>query len=258
MQETRYHMNAPCSIALLTDLHNRPCENILSSLETNRPDIICIAGDLVHGRARNDLQNQENARKLARGCPAFAPTFLSIGNHDWILTPEDLETIRGYGVHVLDNEYSCWNGIYIGGLTSAITMKARLYGWDDLPAGNAPELGYPKLDWLDAFEQLVGPKILLCHHPEYYPAYLASRRIDLVLSGHAHGGQWRFLGKGLFAPGQGFLPRLTSGIHERMVISRGLANTGGFIPRINNPVEIVYVLGAQTHIPSSDSSGSEL
>ena len=241
MQETRYHVNMPCSVALLADLHNRPCQDILASLTSNCPDIICIAGDLVEGEIENSLKNQDNALALLKGCTALAPTFLSIGNHDWILTPDDLETIRSLGIHVLDNGYTCWNGIHIGGLTSHITMKVRLFGWDDLPTGIAPELGYPKLDWLDAFEQEPGPRILLCHHPEYYPEYLASRNIDFVLSGHAHGGQWRFFDHGIFAPGQGFLPKLTSGIHDRMIISRGLASTGGIIPRINNPTEIVYL-----------------
>lgn len=54
--------------------------------------------------------------------------------------------------------------------------------------------------------------------------------IDLVLSGHAHGGQIRLFGQGLFAPGQGILPKYTSGVHENMIISKGLANTAGTIP----------------------------
>ena len=241
IQETRYHVNMPCSVALLADLHNRPCQVILASLKANAPDIICFAGDIVDGEVQNSLSNELNSLTLLEECPAIAPTFLSIGNHDWILTPDDFEQIRAFGIQVLDNGYTSWNGIHIGGLTSAITMKVRLYGWDFLPSGRAPEFGYPDLDWLDEFEQEPGPRILLCHHPEYYPDYLASRHIEYVLSGHAHGGQWSFFGRGIYAPGQGFLPKLTSGIHDRMIISRGLANTCGIIPRINNPTEIVYL-----------------
>ena len=97
------------------------------------------------------------------------------------------------------------------------------------------------LDWLTDFCGVPEYKILLCHHPEYWPL-LRSRKLDLVLSGHAHGGQWRIMGRGVYAPGQGFFPKLTSGVVEnRLLISRGLANTT-IIPRINNPVEIVYVL----------------
>ena len=65
--------------------------------------------------------------------------------------------------------------------------------------------------------------------------------IDLTLSGHAHGGQIRLLGQGLFAPGQGVLPRYTSGVYEgRLIVSRGLANTT-FVPRLFNPTEMVYI-----------------
>ncbi|MDO4272352.1 MAG: hypothetical protein Q4D16_01675 [Eubacteriales bacterium] len=65
--------------------------------------------------------------------------------------------------------------------------------------------------------------------------------IDLVLSGHAHGGQWRIGRQGIYAPGQGWFPKLTGGVADgRMVISRGLSNTTK-IPRFFNPREIVMV-----------------
>ena len=85
------------------------------------------------------------------------------------------------------------------------------------------------------------PGQLLCHHPEYWPRYVRDLPVDLTLSGHAHGGQIRLFGQGLFAPGQGLFPRYTSGVHEgRLVISRGLANTTR-IPRLFNPTELVCV-----------------
>ena len=77
---------------------------------------------------------------------------------------------------------------------------------------------------------------------------IESRDIDLIFSGHCHGGQWRVYSilhreeRGVFAPGQGLFPPLTSGLHDgRLLISRGLSNTT-FIPRINNPTEIIYCL----------------
>ena len=74
---------------------------------------------------------------------------------------------------------------------------------------------------------------------------VAEAGADLVLSGHAHGGQVRLPGiGGLFAPGQGILPRLTSGVHARgetrLVVSRGLGNSS-FPLRVFNPPEIVTV-----------------
>ena len=97
------------------------------------------------------------------------------------------------------------------------------------------------LDWLDGFECQPGYRLLLSHHPEYWHRYLRSRQIDLILSGHAHGGQIRLFGQGLFSPGQGLLPKYSSGIHGNMIISRGLSNTGGVVPRLFNPTETVYI-----------------
>ena len=102
---------------------------------------------------------------------------------------------------------------------------------------------YGKSWGLDAFCAAPGYRILLCHHPEYYSKYLRDLDIPLILSGHAHGGQVRIFGHGLYSPGQGVLPKLTSGVKDgRLVISRGLANRQK-IPRLFNPPEIVYVCG---------------
>jgi predicted MPP superfamily phosphohydrolase len=94
---------------------------------------------------------------------------------------------------------------------------------------------------LDAFSSVEGFKLLLCHHPEYYPRYIRERDIDLTLSGHAHGGQWQIVGRGIFAPGQGLFPRYTGGVYEgRLVVSRGLTNTVS-VPRFGNPTELVRI-----------------
>ena len=102
--------------------------------------------------------------------------------------------------------------------------------------------------WLDTFAQVPRYRILLSHHPEYWcleEPMLSNRDIDLVLSGHAHGGQFRLFGQGFFAPGQGWFPKYTSGIYHgkygRMIISKGMANTVKFAPRLFNPTEVVYI-----------------
>lgn len=103
-------------------------------------------------------------------------------------------------------------------------------------------------DWLSDFEKEDGFKILLSHHPEYWEMrepVLRDRNIDLVLSGHAHGGQWNIFGRGVYAPGQGFWPEYTSGEfegpHGRMIVSRGMTNSSWPVPRIGNPCEILYI-----------------
>ncbi|MBQ6936698.1 MAG: metallophosphoesterase, partial [Clostridia bacterium] len=86
--------------------------------------------------------------------------------------------------------------------------------------------------------------ILLSHHPELFPEY-SSTNVDLVFSGHAHGGQFRlpFIG-GIIAPEQGLFPEFDAGVFNEnnttMVVSRGLGNS--IIPvRINNSPEVVVV-----------------
>lgn len=103
----------------------------------------------------------------------------------------------------------------------------------------------PDTSWFASFCSKPGYHILLSHHPEYYP--LVPGEIQLTLSGHGHGGQWRFYNpfkrkwQGVFAPGQGWFPRYTKGVYDgRLVVSAGLSNTAG-IPRINNPTEIVFL-----------------
>ena len=89
-----------------------------------------------------------------------------------------------------------------------------------------------------------GFTILLSHRPEYFNVY-QNKNIDLVLSGHAHGGQFRLpFGGGVIAPGQGLFPKYDAGAYTEngttMIVSRGIGNS--IIPvRINNPPEIVII-----------------
>lgn len=252
MKETIYRLNTPVSICLLTDLHERDF-SFLYNVHNHKPDMIAVAGDILHG-----YTSDENALVSDRmlpflsACSEIAPTFLSLGNHEWMLHPDDIEAIALAGITVLDNNWVEWNGIFIGGLTSASVSDYRRFRGDS-------ELRYPKwterhsrladinnpyhpdISWIVDFEVQPGFKVLLTHHPEYW-SMLKDHDIDLVLAGHAHGGQISFFNHGLFAPGQGFLPKLTSGVHDdRLVISRGLSNTAGIIPRLFNPREIVYI-----------------
>ena len=103
-----------------------------------------------------------------------------------------------------------------------------------------------QLDALKAQAQEANFTILLTHRPELFERYVA-RGFDLVLCGHAHGGQWRIPGvlNGLLAPNQGLFPPYAGGRYERgnttMIVSRGLAKETTFVPRILNPPELVVV-----------------
>ena len=251
MKNTVYRFPVPLRIALLADLHDKPFGEIASSLSEHKPDIICVAGDTVH-HVRPDgddpvILRTANVLPFFRACAAAAPTFVSLGNHDWRLDSRDLDLISGTGVTLLDNCWCSHKGVLIGGLSSAsftaykAFRKTKPEPYPDWSGGVHSGSTAPDTSWLEDFCRQEGCKLLLCHHPEYRDRYLSGLPIDLVLSGHAHGGQIRLFGRGLYAPGQGILPKYTSGIHGNMMISRGLANTGGIIPRLFNRREIVYI-----------------
>lgn len=284
----------PLTIALVTDVHDAPCEAVIAALAEAEPDLIAIAGDLVNAyyrHYRNSLYRRLMYRKspvdkskaslplkewnaldysphslaLLRECPRIAPTFFSLGNHEWVLSDNDFKTIQNSGVILLDNSYQALSlrgdkPLFIGGLTSAIIVRFREFArrfpkedWEKRHHSNINYLRFkeqvsePDAEWLFAYEKEDGDKLLLSHHPEYWTydlPLLETHPIDLVLSGHAHGGQIRLFGRGLYAPDQGLLPKFTSGAfageYGRMIVSRGLCNTAR-IPRIGNPPELVII-----------------
>ena len=100
----------------------------------------------------------------------------------------------------------------------------------------------PDPAFLADFAAQDGFRLLMCHHPEYYPRYVADFDIDLTVAGHAHGGQVQLRGRGLYAPGQGLLPRMTHGFYDgnRLLVSRGMTNST-WAPRISNPCEMILL-----------------
>lgn len=220
-------------VVLLTDLHNSEFgENnsrLIEKTEEFVPDIIAIAGDMNIASESDNRVVLELCRNLAE----IAPVYYSLGNHELnaknsgALMKEVTET----GVHVLDNT---WEEIQVGSdtlLIGGLTM-------------------YPSLDenadvFLQDFQRQNGFKLLLCHYPEYYLWGMDEWDVDVIMAGHAHGGQIRIpvLG-GLYAPDQGYFPKFAEGVYcsgaNTMVVSRGLGNSAS-IPRVNNPPEIVVV-----------------
>lgn len=232
---THYVLNAKIrnqiTIAVVADLHGTDPTNVIKAIEAERLDIITIVGDLVDKRQTNFI---ETYHFLDR-CSSISSTFMSLGNHEFILSEKNIAQITEKGVHVLDNTWiHLENGLAIGGLTSAYVLKYRRYR-------DEKRIVMSDLQWLSDFEKLPDYKILLDHHPENYGLYTRNMSIDLILSGHNHGGQIRLFGRGLYAANQGIFPRYSGGLYDdRLVVSRGLANTKR-IPRINNPTELVFV-----------------
>lgn len=258
MKETFYELPGPgLTLALAADFHNTDPGPVLASLGRRKPDMIAVAGDFSAGVGPGSggvrVREQKNVLPLIRGCAEIAPTYISLGNHEWMITAEDVALLEDAGAAVLDNRFAPFpvpggGTAWIGGLTSAIVTEAQASRMEIRPRRAYAKALTADGGWLPALEGREGYRILLCHHPEYWALqepYLARRPIDLVLCGHAHGGQFRLFGRGLFAPGQGWFPRYTGGVHDgehgRMVISRGLSNPASPIPRLFNPTELVYI-----------------
>ncbi len=258
MIETFYTLSCPLMFAFLSDTHETDPEPILESLKKQRPEIILITGDFVRGEwaenAYSKMEESPNAMRLLRECAQIAPVFVSMGNHERTITFADRDIIAGTGAIILDNSFIRYGNTLIGGLSSVYYTEYEWLRTEHAPAVSLPKYPLffrrthpePDLSWLENFEKQDGYKILLCHHPEYFPRYLKNRKIDLILSGHCHGGQWRYYSlihkewRGVFSPGQGLFPALTSGIYDgRLLVSRGLSNTT-MVPRINNPEEVIY------------------
>ena len=207
-------------VAVVADLHDRYDGTLTAAIEENAPDLVAVPGDVVHGEGATAAGLEFLAWSAAR-----YPTFVSMGNHEWKCKGNIRAEIEKTGARVLDNDFVPFGELLVGGLSS---------GYE----GKPPD---PETTWLDSYCANEGFKLLLCHHPEYYRRHLRARDIDLTLAGHAHGGQWRFFGIPVFAPGQGILPRYTNGLyHGRLLVSRGLTNRTG-IPRIFNPTQLILL-----------------
>ena len=221
-------LNEGLTACFLSDFHECDTKPVLDLLESYEPEIVLIGGDYI--------QNSKNCKKgfeFLSVCSGKYPTFCSLGNHEMKYGGDIRADTKATGVTLLDNSDIEYGGLRIGGLSSGFTGAKQ---------GNLKKTPEPDLDFLQSFSNKDGFKILLCHHPEYYPRYIKNTDIQLTLSGHAHGGQWRFFNKGLFAPGQGLFPKYTSGMYDgRLIVSRGLGDSHTGVPRINDPYEFIVL-----------------
>lgn len=233
-------------IVQLSDIHDAEFgENnldLVNKVKVLSPDAIFITGDFIDRNRYNLEQSLEVVKQLHE----VAPFYYVTGNHE--ISTNDEEHIKTeltqLGVHVLSNESMTIDKgkgeqIAIGGiedpLASNLNEKKYIEQVIDKTFKDVPE---------DMF------KILLSHRPEQFDVYV-DRQVNLVFSGHAHGGQIRLPGfGGLVAPGQGWFPKYTSGVHQEdktsMIVSRGLGNSIVPIRVFNRPEVIVVTLKLST------------
>lgn len=219
-------------IVQISDLHNANFgiknQALIKKIIGLSPDMIVITGDIVD----SNLTNIDRAIAFVSEAVKICPVYYVTGNHEYWLDEDErallITGIEAAGAYILNNEFvRVDNG----------DASFCLVGIDDQSL-----IGGPLPDIIKTTDGALN--VVLAHEPQYITSY-AKAGADLILSGHAHGGQFRipFVG-GLVAPDQGFLPEYTEGEHfeldSEMIISRGLGNS--IIPvRLFNDPEIVCV-----------------
>lgn len=231
-------------IVQVSDLHGRQFgpnhSRLMKRVREARPDLIVMTGDLIN----QGVWDARYVETLGRGFRDIAPVYFVTGNHEEYACdqPDLLDRLEGAEVHVL-----------------AGTSLAILRGSSSISLAGIPDPRHFRRNegiyeatvrWKAALAALrapLGPErytMLLSHRPEFLAEY-AEMGFDLVLSGHAHGGQVRLPLVGpIYAPNQGWRPAYTSGRYRRsgttLVVSRGLGNSS-FPIRVFNRPEIIVV-----------------
>ena len=227
-------------IAQVSDLHNAEFgggnQRLLDMLREAEPDMIAITGDLIDSRKTNIAVALAFAEEAVR----IAPCYYVSGNHE-ARVPEYRELKAGLeaaGVTVLDDARV---EIEISGKSITIIGVNDPSFLADYLTSDAAVMDR-KISELSSEDASF--TILLSHRPELFDTY-AAHDMDLVLTGHAHGGQFRLpLIGGLIAPNQGLFPKYDDGLYSEgntnMIVSRGLGNS--IIPfRFNNRPEVVLI-----------------
>lgn len=222
----------PVRIIQVSDLHSswygKEMNTLINAVRKEAPDAVVLTGDIY-----DDIVNNDNTRTFLKAVSAEYPCFYISGNHElrrngWKTYREEAKSM---GITVLEGENADFMGIALCG---------------------ASETGDGRLTFDESVEKCAenagdGFNVLLAHYPENIDFYRSFGKFDLILSGHAHGGQWRvpFLINGIFSPDQGIFPEYAGGEYrfdsETMIVSRGLERTKKPVPRIFNNPELVVI-----------------
>ena len=247
----RYRVEAdiaqPLRLVQLSDLHGctfgTENEPLVALVAEQEPDLILMTGDMLDKRDAN----ADVVCALIEKLTEIAPVYYGYGNHemDWISrTGTDLEPIlTEAGATVLD---TVWLDIAVNG--QALRLGG-FYGYYRYPGmfKTAEEVYASQTDFFNTFEDTDRYKLLLAHIPTPWLDWgnINNFPVDLVLTGHFHGGQIRLpLLGGIYAPYVGLFPKYTEGMFmgetATCILSTGLGSSPG-IPRINNLPQVVVV-----------------
>lgn len=231
-------VDTPIRLVLVTDLHScdygENQEDLLDAIAAQHPDGILLGGDIID----DDIPREKGELFVIEVSRTY-PTYYISGNHEF--RTEDIDGIKGFlrsaGATVLEGDCI---PLTVDGQT------IQICGVDD-PEGVGQAAMNRQLTQAAAQADPALFTILLSHRPELIHQYRSYSTFDLILSGHAHGGQWRIPGllNGLLAPNQGFFPKYAGGRYDfsdcTFLVSRGLARESTSIPRLFNSPELVII-----------------
>ncbi|MBR7100435.1 MAG: metallophosphoesterase [Clostridia bacterium] len=230
-------------IAQVSDLHSAEMgennEKLLGALREAQPDVIALTGDLI----TYYNPKQQIALEFIKNAVQIAPCYYVTGNHEARMSDYAAfeERLTALGVVALDNQRVEIEAN--GAVISLLGLKDPKF-YDNETAFTEEEIVNEQLSTLVENSTENQYTILLSHRPEMFEIY-AENKMDLVLSGHVHGGQLRlpFFG-GVYAPNQGVFPKYDAGLYSEgntaMIVSRGIGQSI-FPFRINNPPELVLI-----------------
>ena len=232
-------LTAEVRLAVVTDFHSSDnADDVVAMVASCAPDAVLLVGDLFD----DDTQNRPTERTLSlmRQLSAQYPCYYVSGNHEaWTGEMDALyQQTEEAGVTVLRMS---------SGVLTVRGQRIALCGIPDpyeMVFSGAPDTEEQLRQALEDVDS-ADFTVLLAHRPELLAKY-AQFPLDLVVSGHAHGGQVRIPGvlNGLYAPNQGWFPKLAGGAYTQdgttLIVSRGLAGRTR-LPRIFNRPEVVLV-----------------
>lgn len=232
-------LTAEVRLAVVTDFHSSDnADDVVAMVASCAPDAVLMVGDMFD----DDTQNRPTERTLSlmRQLSALYPCYYVSGNHEaWTGEMDALyQQTEEAGVTVLRMS---------SGVLTVRGQRIALCGVPDpyeMVYSGAPDTEEQLRQAMENVDS-ADFTVLLAHRPELLAKY-AQFPLDLVVSGHAHGGQVRIPGvlNGLYAPNQGWFPKLAGGAYTQdgttLIVSRGLA-VRTWLPRIFNRPEVVLV-----------------
>ncbi len=225
-------ISSPVKIAFLSDLHGEPYEKCLDLVRQFAPDLVLFGGDTFDERI-----SWKGALEALTVFAKKFPTFYVPGNHE----------IKTGRYDLVKRAAKTTGAFLLAGENALFTVRGNtllLCGVED-PL-HQEEIHKKQLASACKAAEREVCSLLITHRPERVEEYRGTP-FDLVLTGHAHGGQWRFpfLEDGFLAPDVGFFPKYTGGVYHldgtALLVSRGLAVKNTRVPRIGNPPELCLI-----------------